>query len=82
MRTVETQWETQAKNLEIKINQKSKTKPLVFVYHSFGTYLASTYFSMFPQNRIVGMIDIGGAPIRFTPFTREWTMKYSGIPFS
>jgi pimeloyl-ACP methyl ester carboxylesterase len=63
-----TQWDEQANILNETINNCSKTKPLVFVFHSFGTYIASSYFHLFPHDRIIGLIDIGGAPIRFNPY--------------
>lgn len=67
-----TQWEEQAKFLHTKINNCSKTKPLVFIFHSFGTYTVAAYFHLFPHDRIVGIIDIGAAPIRFYPFLQEF----------
>lgn len=44
---------------------KSKDKPLIFIFHSYGTYIASTYFDLYASDRIVGIIGIGDAPIRF-----------------
>jgi pimeloyl-ACP methyl ester carboxylesterase len=53
-------------------------KPVVLVYHSFGTYLVSTYFSLFPNNRVIAMIDIGGLPLRFHPELREIVSMMDG----
>lgn len=54
-----------AKIMNERINEASSTKPIILVYHSFGTYIVSTYLSLFPNNRVIGMIDIGGVPLRF-----------------
>lgn len=40
---------------------------LVFVCHSYGTYIASYYFKNFfnsKKDRIKGIIELGGGPIR------------------
>lgn len=40
---------------------------MVFVYHSFGTFVAVYYFKNFyekEKHRIKGIIELGGAPIR------------------
>jgi pimeloyl-ACP methyl ester carboxylesterase len=43
----------------------------VLVYHSFGTYITSSYVYLFPSNRVIGMMDVGGAPLRFSPEIQE-----------
>jgi predicted alpha/beta hydrolase family esterase len=56
-----------AQQLHKKISEGSKDKPIIMVYHSFGTYIFANYCRFFSYDRIVGIIDIGGAPIRFYP---------------
>jgi len=33
--------------------------------------MATMYFKLFPHSRIVGIIDVGGAPIRFYPIIAQ-----------
>ena len=47
------------------------TKRLVFVCHSFGCYVFAVYCQMFRTDRIIGIIDVGGVPIRFYPLIKE-----------
>ena len=51
--------------LNDRINSVSETRPIVLSYHSFGTYIISTYLHLFPSKRVVGMIDLGGLPFTF-----------------
>jgi predicted alpha/beta hydrolase family esterase len=53
--------------LHARINEVSSTKPLVFACHSYGCYVFAVYCQMFNADRIIGIIDVGGAPIRFYP---------------
>ena len=50
------------------------------VYHSFGTYIFAQYCHMFKNDRIIGIIDIGGAPIRFYPIIKSYLKDTEGIP--
>jgi|688.fasta_scaffold1660926_1 predicted alpha/beta hydrolase family esterase len=59
-----------ASMLHKRINEVSKTKPIIMIYHSFGTYIFAQYCQMFKNDRIIGLIDVGGAPIRFYPVAR------------
>lgn len=45
-----------------------KDKKIIVVYHSFGSFTVGTYFDIYPDHRISGIIDVGGAPITFYPF--------------
>ncbi len=56
----------QAKMLADKINQYKEEK-LIILFHSFGTYITQTMFHHFKEikDRVIGMIDLGGAPVRF-----------------
>lgn len=65
--------------MEEKINQASKTKPVILAYHSFGTYIVSTYLEFFPKNRVIGMIDIAGLPLRFHPELHEVVYNLDAI---
>ena len=56
--------------MHTKINQISTKKPIVFVYHSFGTFTLSVYLDKYPSERIIGMIDIVGAPIRMYQYVQ------------
>ena len=49
-------------------------------YHSFGTYIVTTYLHLFPSKRIIGMIDLGGLPLRFTKEIQGLTASID--PFS
>lgn len=53
------------------IEKCSKTKPIVFVNHSFGTIVLSTYFTMYSTDRVIGIIDIGGVPITMYPVIKK-----------
>jgi predicted alpha/beta hydrolase family esterase len=65
--------------LHDEINSRSKTKPIVFVYHSFGTYILIQYFKFYSSSRVVGLIDLGGAPIRFYPLFKTVYETYSQL---
>lgn len=65
--------------LHIKINEVSKTKPIIMIYHSFGTYIFAQYCQMFKNDRIIGLIDIGGAPIRFYPIARTLMIDMKNV---
>jgi predicted alpha/beta hydrolase family esterase len=39
----------------------------VFACHSYGCYVFAVYCQLFNTDRIIGIIDVGGAPIRFYP---------------
>ena len=45
---------------------------MVFVYHSFGSYAALVYFHLFHETPIKGIMDLGGAPIRFYPMIFQY----------
>ena len=49
------------------IYNMSKSKPIVFVSHSFGEYTLAAYLQQYPTKRVVGMISIGGPPVRVYP---------------
>lgn len=55
----------------------SADKPIVMLYHSFGSYIAIQYLKHFPTHRIIGLIDIGGVPIRSYKILNEYHEKYS-----
>lgn len=46
-----------------------KQKKIVLVYHSFGSFILGLYLhffkEQFPANRLKGMIDIAGSPLRY-----------------
>ena len=65
-------FKTEAKRLHEMIESASKEKQIVFVSHSFGDYVLSTYFSLYPPSqRVVGIISIGGVTIRGFPFIKQ-----------
>lgn len=37
------------------------------MYHSFGTFVFVNYFRTYPDHKLTGIIDAGGAPLRFYP---------------
>ena len=60
--------EKQVQVIRKYVLEHAENKKIVFVYHSFGTYLALAYLEVFKNDhKISGLIDIGGAPIRFYP---------------
>ncbi len=50
------------------------------MYHSFGTYILTQYLKHFAKERVVGLIDIGGAPVSFYEYLRLAHFKY--LPMS
>jgi hypothetical protein len=51
-----------------------KDKPMVFIYHSFGSALMATLFRLYSAYyfpRVIGIIAIGFYPIRFVPLMTE-----------
>ncbi len=66
----------------MRINEVSKSKPIVFVYHSYGTYTLASYCHQFGGDRIIGLIDAGGAPIRFYNAIREGIRHQSKLPYA
>ena len=60
--------EKQVEVIRKYVLEHAENKKIVLIYHSFGTYLALVYLEVFKNDhRISGLIDIGGAPIRFYP---------------
>lgn len=57
--------------MDQKINAASTTKPIVLICHSFGAFIMSTYLSLYASKRIIGMIDLVGAPTRIHSFLAE-----------
>lgn len=70
--------ESVAKMLHEDISKKGD-KPIVMVYHSFGTYIFAQYCQMFKNDRIIGIIDVGGAPIRFYPIIKSYVRDTNAI---
>lgn len=61
----------EGERLHKKIQSCSPNKPIVFIYHSFGTYILASYLELYKPDRVIGMIDMGGAPIRYYPFLKQ-----------
>jgi predicted alpha/beta hydrolase family esterase len=57
----------------------SPAKPIVFVYHSFGSYTLAAYCRLFKNERVIGLIDAGGVPIRFYEAIKETFRSEYGI---
>lgn len=68
-----------AQLLHEAIGKASKNKPIVVVYHSFGTYIFAQYCQMFKNDRIIGIIDAGGAPIRFYPVAKTFVRDTKAV---
>lgn len=68
-----------AQLLHEAIGKKGKDKPIVVIYHSFGTYIFAQYCHMFKNDRIIGVIDVGGAPIRFYPILKSYLKDTNSI---
>lgn len=58
----------------------SPSKPIILVYHSFGTYIAASYCQKFKNERIIGIIEVGGAPIRFYPVLTKFICNVKDVP--
>lgn len=53
---------------------------VVVLYHSFGTFSLVNYLRLYGQDhRIAGLIDIGGASIRFYPLLRNFIRENHSI---
>ena len=44
---------------------------MVLVSHSFGDFIITTYFQMYKNDKIVGIVSIGGIPIRPYPRVKQ-----------
>ena len=55
-----------------RYSRKGKGGGIIFVYHYFGNYTALVYFHLFPETPIQGIVEIGGAPIRFYPIIAQY----------
>lgn len=51
------------------------------MYHSFGTFVLINYLKYYNSSRVIGLIDLGGAPIRYYPFAKTFTKTYSHLPW-
>jgi predicted alpha/beta hydrolase family esterase len=60
----------EAHRLHKLIEQTFSSKPIVFVTHSFGDYILASYFHLYKNERVIGIINIGGIPIRSYPRIR------------
>ncbi len=49
------------------------------MYHSFGTFILIQYFKYYSSSRVVGLIDLGGVPIRFYPFLKTLHETYAQL---
>ena len=49
------------------------------VYHSFGAYIFAQYCQIFKNDRIIGIIDAGGAPIRFYPAIQSFVSNIDNV---
>lgn len=68
--------ETQAANLHLKLKDRTD-KPIVFVIHSFGTMIMSTFFRLYYHDyvkRVIGIIPIGAYPIRIEAGFRSYVL--------
>ena len=81
LKVMKTDWKTQADSIHQLILSANNDKPIVFTYHSFGTFFWIAYLHFYPQiiKRTVGIIDLGGAPIRFYPLLKETLTIYDQI---
>ena len=69
-------WKKWSFNYELKllydkIEEKRKGKEIIFIYHSFGSFLSYLFFQLYPQVKVKGIIDLGGVPLRFYPLIEE-----------
>ena len=69
-------WDYEVDILRAQIQSLYNDKvQIVLVFHSFGTFRAANYFRKYPDNhRITGIIDLGGAPVRFYPIIRKFVL--------
>jgi pimeloyl-ACP methyl ester carboxylesterase len=68
-----------AQLLHEAIGRASKDKPIVVVYHSFGTYIFAQYCQIYKNDRIIGIIDAGGAPIRYYPTVKKFVRDTNAV---
>ena len=74
-------FEIEARKVSEAIERRGKDKDIVFLYHSFGTFIANVFFYLYPEqaSRIKGIIELGGAPIQFYVVIRENLILFSQI---
>ena len=61
-------WDDEVEILRNYIETLWSKRKVVLVFHSFGTLRAAYYLHKYKDDhRITGIIDLGGAPIRFYP---------------
>ena len=64
-------FEHEAKEIHKIVEEKGKDKDIIFIYHSFGTFMALTYFNLYPTTKVKGIIELGAAPIRINSVLKE-----------
>lgn len=62
------------------MKKSDEGKKIVIIFHSFGTFTFTTYLKLFKHDhRVSGIIDLGGASIRFYPLLLSFVSNSQGV---